>query len=497
MSAMQRRKIEAPNPLEFFALLKWLDGRPLVDTIEPYRAKLFTEALYTFGADGRLRYNLVLSGKAKKNWKSADLVLACFYRFFAWPNPGDAYLLANDEDQAGDDLGLAKKLIEKNPVLAREVDVQAKEIRRRDNRGILRILPSRDVKGAHGKTFSFIGFDEIHGYRNWDILEALAPDPTRHDVLQWITSYASIYNSPGAPLYDLFKAGQNGSDPGMLFSWYAADFTTDDELADADPEVKANPSMASWDNPGYLAQQKRRLPTHRYRRLHLNLPGTPDGAFYDAAKVMDAIVSGRKSLPPQSGIKYHGFVDMSGGSSDDACLGIAHEEDGRTILDLVEKQTGKAPFNPRHAVLKFATILKRYGISSIQGDAYAGETFRSDFEDAGVLYEKCKDSKSDLYEALEPRLNAGEIELLDHPVLQEQLLTLVMRGAKVDHQPGDHDDFANAAAGALDAATESRSGYDLYKLIYGERWQDHSPGKTTRRPVIEALRQAGIPLNDT
>jgi hypothetical protein len=28
------------------------------------------------------------------------------------------------------------------------------------------------------------------------------------------------------------------------------------------------------------------------------------------------------------------------------------------------------------------------------------------------------------------------------------LLTLVIRGARIDHQPGDHDDWANAVAGA-------------------------------------------------
>jgi hypothetical protein len=39
--------------------------------------------------------------------------------------------------------------------------------------------------------------------------------------------------------------------------------------------------------------------------------------------------------------------------------------------------------------------------------------------------------------------------LLDVPTLQEQLLTLVWRGSKIDHQPGDHSDYANAAAGAL------------------------------------------------
>jgi hypothetical protein len=58
-------------------------------------------------------------------------------------------------------------------------------------------------------------------------------------------------------------------------------------------------------------------------------------------------------------------------------------------------------------------------------------------------------TKSQLYEALEPRVNAGEVELPDQSKLQEQLLTLVRRGARVDHQPGDRDDHANAVAGVV------------------------------------------------
>ncbi len=75
-----------------------------------------------------------------------------------------------------------------------------KNIERVDGAGELAILPARDVAGSHGKTYLFIGFDEIHGYRSWDIFEALAPDPSR-----------------------------------LFFSWYAADFATDAALDDVDP----------------------------------------------------------------------------------------------------------------------------------------------------------------------------------------------------------------------------------------------------------------------
>jgi hypothetical protein len=443
--------IDAPHPLDFFGKLRWLDGRPLLDTIEPYRRTIFKTVLYTFD-DNQPRYNLAVCGRAKKNWKTTDLILAALYRLLVWPSPqgNDCFVLANDEGQAADDLDLAKKLVTANRIIARELELRAKEIIRCDGGGGMQILPARDVAGAHGKTYSFVGFDEIHAYRSHDLFEALAPDPTRLDALTWVTSYAGIRHAPGIPLYDFMQAGRRGDDPRMFFSWYGADFTTDPDFADSSPEQRANPSMASWANDGYLEQQRRRLPTYKFRRLHLNLPGAPDGAAFSADAVMSAIVSGRKRLQPQPGIAYAAFVDMSGGSSDDAVLAIAHYdiEGKRGILDLLESQTGRPPFNPRGAVQKFVGLLADWGVSRVTGDSYAGQTFRSDFESAGIAY-SIAPSKSVLYDRLEPKLNAGEIELLDITELQEQLLTLVMRSGKIDHQPGDHDDYANSAAGAL------------------------------------------------
>lgn len=95
------------GPLEFFSHLRWIDDRPLLEVIEPYRQRIFTEALYTFD-EGTPHYNLALTGRGKKNWKSADLILAALYRFLARESPqgNDCFPLANDEGQAGDDLKL-------------------------------------------------------------------------------------------------------------------------------------------------------------------------------------------------------------------------------------------------------------------------------------------------------------------------------------------------------------------------------------------------------
>jgi hypothetical protein len=477
--------ISAPHPFDFFGRLKWLDGRPLMATIEPYRQRIFADVLYTFDGDRPL-YNLALCGRAKKNWKTADLILAGLYRLLVWLSSegNDAFILANDEGQAADDLSLAKKLIACNPILDREVAVTAKAISRKDGRGAMQILPAGDVVGQHGKTFLFVGYDEIHGYRSHDLFEALAPDPTRKDVLQWITSYAGIRHAPGIPLYDLLQAAKRGDDPRMFFSWYGGDFTTDPAFMGGEltPEQRANPSMASWGSDDYLQQRRRRLPTHKYRRLHLNLPGAPDGAAFSAESVMGSIVSGRKRLAPLAkGRDYFGFVDMSGGSSDDAVLAIAHAEDGgrRAVLDLLASQTGAPPFNPRVAVKKFAGLLKEYRCHSVVGDNYAGDTLKYDFEEQGIIYHASELTKSELYDALEPRLNAGEVELLDEPKLQEQLLSLVIRGAgKIDHLPGDHDDFANAAAGAISLISDQGAVW--------EKWERAGDGFARLSAIITA-----------
>ena len=439
-----------PTCLQFFSALRWLDGRPLMDTIEPYRRELFTQALDTYEG-GRPKYNLVLAGRGKKNNKSLDLTLAALFCLVIRRSiqGSDAYILASDEDQAADDLQLARKLVACNPDLAAEIEVFSKELRLRDGSASLRILPARDVAGMHGKSAAFVGFDEIHTQRNWDLLEALQPDPSR-DTLTWITSYDGLYDNLGVPLHDLKKLGRSGADPRMLFQWYSGDFTTDPAFAELPPELRANPSLTSWPGDGlaYLEQQKRRLPTSKYRRLHLNLPGAPAGAFFDQGIVLSAIVAGRRSLPPDARWRYCAFVDMSGGSSDDAVLAVAHAEGRRVVIDLVEKQaSGTIPFNPRSAVRKFAQLLKLYGLARVTGDAYAGQTFRQDFAEHGVDYLVSRSNKSDLYESLEPLLNAGEVELLDLPILQEQLLCLVTRGTKVDHEPGGHDDWANSCAG--------------------------------------------------
>jgi hypothetical protein len=190
----------------------------------------------------------------------------------------------------------------------------------------------------------------------------------------------------------------------------------------------------------------------------LNLPGSPEGSAFNAEKIIDAVERGVSVRLPSPGISYHAFVDMSGGSSDDACLAVAYRDsDGRAVLDRVTDQGQRPPFDPRKAVKRFAEVLKDYKLSSVVGDRYAGETFKADFQERGISYRVSELTKSEIYEAIEPKLNAAEIVLLDEPKMEGQFLGLIWRGGKIDHPNGEHDDYCNSAAGTIWLASKNKA----------------------------------------
>jgi hypothetical protein len=437
------------HPLKLFGAMKWLDGRPLLDVMEPYRQTILTNALHTFRPDGFPLYRRALTGRAKKNSKTSDAVLAALYKCLAWKAHGDkgneVYFLASDLAQANDDLDLTKKIVRCNPLLDAELTIKSNIIERKDGKGFIEILPAGDAAGLHGKTYLFLVLDELHTQKDYRVLEALEIDRTRPDATQWFASYASLYRHAGVPIVDMLKQAEAKSDPRLYVSWYAG------TVEEANPSLNGPLGPTTED----IDDARRSLPSWIFRRLYLNLGGQPDGAAFDADVIESCVVAGRKVLPPEDGVTYYAFVDMSGGGADDSTLAIAHvNAQDRVVLDLLLDQgprIGKT-FSPEEAVKKFADVLKLYRCHAVTGDRYAGEWPREQFRKLGIQYALSENNRSQIYGAFEPLLNAGEIEMLDLPKLTQQLIGLVLKGNKIDHPSGEHDDHANAAAGAIVSA---------------------------------------------
>lgn len=160
--------------------------------------------------------------------------------------------------------------------------------------------------------------------------------------------------------------------------------------------------------------------------------------------------------------RYHAFVDPSGGSNDAMTLALAHREGNTVILDLVRER--RPPFSPEQVVEEFSGEMKRYRITTVVGDRYAGEWPRERFRVCGINYEPAEKPKSDLYVALLPLINSRGVDLLDNDRLVHQLVGLERRTARggrdsIDHPRAAHDDVANAVAGAVRLAATRSTGW--------------------------------------
>lgn len=160
--------------------------------------------------------------------------------------------------------------------------------------------------------------------------------------------------------------------------------------------------------------------------------------------------------PPVLANRYVAFTDPSGGSADSMTLAIAHKEGDTVVLDCTREI--RPPFSPEAAVEEFANLMKTYRISQVQGDRYGGEWVREHFRKCGIFYEPSDKAKSALYLDSLPLINSRAVRLLDDARLVRQLTSLERRVSRtgrdlVDHPPGEHDDLANAVAGAITRAS--------------------------------------------
>jgi len=174
-------------------------------------------------------------------------------------------------------------------------------------------------------------------------------------------------------------------------------------------------------------------------------------------EVVELCVGDFYELMPSPDHTYRFFTDPSGGSGQDAfAAAIAHRSGDQVIVDCVRHYP--PPFSPEQVIAELATLAKSYNCcSKVVGDHWGGEFPRELFRKHGLSYEPSKLVKSDLYRDLLPMLNSQKIRLPRHDKLFNQIVSLERRVARsghesIDHPVGQHDDLANAVAGAAQQA---------------------------------------------
>lgn len=387
--------------------------------------------------------------------------MACFRDYSAVLAPGEIgtfAVLAADRRQARAIFRYVEGFVDNVPMLRPLVTNRTKDSIEFSNRTAVEVTTA-SYRHARGLTLLGAVADELAFWRSDDsanpdveILAALRPSmATVPDPL--LLCISSPHGRTGA-LYDAHRR-HYGRDASDVLVWQADTRTMNPAVpqSEIDRAYEDDPMRAAAE---YGAQFRSDIET------------------FVSAEALDAVnVPGVRELPPFAGTRYVAFVDPSGGASDAFTLAIAHRDPrtGRAVLDLVRER--RPPFSPRQVVAEFAAELRAYRVATVAGDRYAGEWPREAFREHRINYRPSERSKTEIYSTLLPKLNSGQVELLDNRTLLAQFALLerhVARGGResIDHPPGAHDDLANAAAGALLlAADRSRQPARRLKLTWG------------------------------
>jgi hypothetical protein len=349
---------------------------------------------------------------------------------------GIVLIFAPDRRQASVILQYCAAILTGSPMLSQLVTNQTQDTISLSNK-INIVVRSSDWRRLRGLTLiatvcdeiAFMRSDEDSSNPDSEILAAVRPG------LATTGGPVFLISSPHArkgELYRLYQQhyGEQGDDSILVAKGTSRELNPSLPQSVVDRALERDPSSASAE---YLAEFR-----------------TDVESFVSREVVDAATCPGRFELPPGD-FQYIAFCDPSGGSSDAMTLAIAHAEGGRVVLDLVRER--RPPFSPEAVVADFAQTLKLYKISTVRGDHYSGNWCRERFQLHGIEYRTADKTKSELYGDLLPLLNSGQIELLDHKRLIAQLCSLerrVSRGGRdsIDHMAGQHDDVANAVAGA-------------------------------------------------
>jgi len=400
--------------------------------------------------------------------------LACFRDYSGVLAPGERGTLpviASDRYQARTVFGYITGLLDGVPMLAQMIERRTQTGIELTNRVTIEVHTA-SFRAIRGYTIIGAVCDEIAFWRSdesanpdTEILNGLRPGmATIPGAL--LLCISTPYARRGA-LWDAYRR-HYGQDRDPVLVWQAPtramNPTVDERLIAAEYERDEAAAAAE-----YGAQFRRDVET-----------------FVSREAVDAVVVPGRRELPPVRGVQYVGFVDPSGGSQDAMTLAIAHNQDGRAVLDALRER--KPPFSPESVVREFADLLKTHGVTTVTGDRYAGEWPRERFREHGIVYGVSEQSKSELYAALLPAINSGRVELLDLPRLNSQLLGLERRTSRggrdtIDHGPGGHDDIVNAVAGVLWKCQRLAAGPRVIDVTVRKIYFGGQPDEPPERPL--------------
>lgn len=366
--------------------------------------------------------------------------LACFKDWRPFLGPGERgtiMIIAADRRQARVIKRFISGLLHGVPMLAQTVEDETKEtIELKNNISIE--IHTASFRSTRGYTLVAALCDEI-GY--WPVDETSSePDVEVLNALR-----PGMSTVPGAML---LCASSPYARKGALWTAHQRHFGRDgDPILVWQADTRA---MNSSVPQSYIDQQFADDPLRAASEYGAQFRS--DLEAFVVREAVEACVGDFYEMPPSTSYTYRFFVDPAGGSGQDSFgAAVEHRYGEQVLVDAVREY--RPPFSPEQVIAELAMLAKAYHCSTVVGDHWGGEFPRELFRKHGLSYEPCKRVKSDLYRDLLPLLNSKRIVLPRHDKLFNQIVSLERRVARgghdsIDHPPDQHDDIANAVAGA-------------------------------------------------
>ena len=403
--------------------------------------------------------------------------------------PGERALvmcLATDRDQAKIVLNYARSYFTDIPLLQGMIERETAYGFELSNK-IDIAVSTNSFRAVRGRPVLLAILDECAFWRDDN---SAMPDEETYNALKPGTA-----TMPGSMIIGISSPYRKA---GLLFKKYRAHYGKPGKvLVIKAPTELLNPTI----DPAIIAEAMLEDPAAA--RAEWMAEFRDDIAAFVTQEAVDACVSpGVLERARVQGQKYQAFCDPSGGANDSMTLAIGHSQlapDGKTsiaVLDAVREI--RAPFSPDTAVTEFATLLKTYGIRTVKGDRYAAEWVVTAFKKVGIEYRPADLNKSEIYRDFLPRLNSGEVDMLDNKRLVTQLLGLERRTARggrdsIDHASGAKDDLVNAAAGCLVYLTSAR--HQPTAVVFGTYGSTPPPQTPLQQQAAGWSAPCTIPLN--
>ncbi len=231
---------------------------------------------------------------------------------------------------------------------------------------------------------------------------------------------------------------------------------------------------AGWLDPAWLADQKRMLPAHTYRRLHEAVQTEGAGAWLDQAEI-EAVFSPMPENP-------------SGPVAVGVDIGVTRD---RSFIAAVTKDAGTGLFCVKHLLGYTPRPEERVDLQSVEQDVEAvaklyacpvyldphqGILLSQRLQSRGVFtieYQFGAKSREKLFGTLLDVIRRRQLRCAPHSDFKMELTALEVKeslsGYRVDHKAGTHDDATVAVALALQGLPHLEPGEHTAPVALGVR----------------------------